>query len=267
MYPGLRLQRRSTLLLGLVLALLIGTVYGTQYASLTGGYNYSVSTQGSKVQFMAYDYAPLVPDPYVVTSSSGVYSLSLGQIAESDSKTYPAAIGIVNCEEGVRLRLVRIEVTGAGEGQISVYAHRNPIKPCSVLANTYGSMAMETLGANEDVYEAGDTGLRYVYLGTSDDNYADGFVLARGTGYGAGELRYSNDDSATYDVASWDVTNGAWVHDSTPSNTCDIASTLTNDATTQSNFAWIELDISVPSTAGTQDFSDTAIRFYFKEAP
>jgi len=243
--------------------ILIISLSATQYPIFSGNYNYSVSSQYAKIQFMAYDYAPLEPSSYVISNAGLTCSISLGKITEYDSKTYPAAFAIVNCEQK-HLRLTKIEITGSGASQISVYAHKDPRKPCNSHANTYGSMTMENLGSDEGIFESGDSALRYVSAGSSDDNYNDGLVLGKGLDYTT-SLRYTVDNSVTYDEGTWDSSKNIWVHDATPSNTYDIASTLTNDETSQSNFLWIEIDIYVPQNSGTLTFSDIKLYFYFRE--
>jgi len=228
----------------LVLLAIFTTIAATQYATIQVSYSYSINTRYSNIQLMAGD-GSAVSDGYVLTNTSGVYSVNLGKWAINAKKTYSAAFAIVNMEKNVELRVTKIEFASGSTGTnyISINLHKNMAKSGTTIAPA----------ADQEV--AADT-KAYVTAGVSADHSADGWVLAKApdnydTGTPAMPYLYNTGQQAS---ATWDSTNNVWKRDTSHSD----ATGLTNAPGSAASFVWVE--IVIDATGATEaDYSGTIV--------
>jgi len=228
----------------LVLLAIFTTIAATQYATIQVTYSYSIDTQYSSIQLMAGD-ASAVSSGYVLTNTSGIYSVDLGKWAINAKKTYSAAFAIVNMEKNVELRVTGIEITGTNSGKdnISINLHKNMTKSGTTIAP-----------AADQEPEGGS--IAYVTNGNSEDHSADGWVLAKApdnynTGTPAMPYLYDTGQQAS---ASWDSTNNVWI----PDTNYPDATGLTTGSGSEASFVWVEIVIDA-TNAPLGDYSGTII--------
>jgi hypothetical protein len=259
-------KKLTVVLVLLICASLIAT---TQYVRLSVSFIFKIETRGARVQFIAADTSPAVPETYLLddTDDDGIYELDLGTWKIKTNKSFPCAFAIVNTEL-FPIRIYRVKVTGSGIEYLKVYLHKNKDTPCDQELIYKGGITYETIGTDPHAYESGDTALLY-WNGTragypySIDYSTTGWVLAAATtgGYVDTTTLYYDDNTATaaLNSASYNNIKNVWVYEQ-PATTSNDANGLTNDGTSTANFVWVEIDIFYPEEAIS---ASGTIYFYF----
>ncbi len=239
-------------------------VAATQYVQINLSYSYGINTQFSNVQLMAKDTG-INSAGYLLTNTGGVYSVDLGDWMVGAKKSFTAAFAIVNEEQATALKLYKIDITGTTPlaNYVYIYAHGNPAKL------SHGSTAVavdpvyEVVGADVDAWNAGDTTLRYVNAGVSNDfSSSAAIVLSPAPEPYAATMPYTFDDGTTVYDAAWAASN-VWTQDALDPN--GIATPASTAVAATSNVIWIEITIDTTGAADSQTTSaDATINFYFQ---
>ncbi|MCX8173898.1 MAG: hypothetical protein N3F63_04755 [Thermoplasmata archaeon] len=220
----------------LVVLVLASTVMGlvaTQYAKLGVNVSAGVSTRYSFIQLMAGDSA-VVGSGYILTNSSGNYTVQLGTFAKGFNKTYTAAFAIVNSESNVRLQITSIDFGAA-----------DSIRSYAIVA-LHENMSINAFN------EAAGRFIVYFDKGTAYNVGSNGFVLRNGQGdYSGSNLQYTADNGGSWTSASWDATN-VWKY-----NAALVNSDVDTTTSSRSNFVWVQITLDLATASDGTSLTGT----------
>jgi hypothetical protein len=218
---GMRIDRRLTFI-GVMLVVLSMTM-ATQYATTKVSYTFGVvHPSNADIRFIGSDNSS--SDGHRVlrvntnTSGNRVIIISLGDWMPNSVKNYTAAFCVVN-EEGFKVNITHINVSGTGSTYISVYLHGNR-----------STDAASEAGAQSKVLS--------VLNGVSSHNGANSnaeWIL----GAGDGDPATANGTGANSIQTPWDETS----HIRYNSSSAIYAKNNTRD------FVWVQISLNIPSNA------------------
>lgn len=231
----MRIDRRLTFI-GVMLIVLSMTM-ATQYATTKVSYTFGiVHPSNADIRFVGSDNSSADPAARVLrvtsnASGSRTVVISLGDWMPSSVKNYTAVFAIVN-EEGFKVNITHINVSGTGASNISIYLHGN-----------------RTTDAASEVASAKVLSVR---AGVSQHTTANcEWVL------GAGDGNTSTMNGSTYAtriLTPWDVTSHVRYNDTT----------VRYAKNNSYDYVWVQISISVSSTAPDQAAATGQIWIHFK---
>jgi len=229
----MRIDRRLTFI-GVMLIVLSMTM-ATQYATTKVSYTFGiVHPSNADIRFVGSDNSSDAAGRVlrITNNASGSRNvvISLGDWMPNSVKNYTAAFAIVN-EEGFKVNITHINISGTGASNISIYLHGNR--------------------TTDAVSEVASAKVLSVSAGVSQHTAANcEWIL----GAGDGDTSTMNGSGVNKILTPWDTTQHVrYNHTST-----QFAKNNTRD------YVWVQISISISSTAPDQAAATGQIWIHFK---
>ena len=231
---GMRIDRRLTFI-GVMLVVLSMTM-ATQYATTKVSYTFGiVHPSNADIRFVGSDNSSDAAGRVlrITNNASGSRNvvISLGDWMPNSAKNYTAAFAIVN-EEGFKVNITHINVSGTGASNISIYLHGNR--------------------TTDAVSEAASAKVLSVSAGVSLHTAANcEWILGAGDG---DTSTMNGSTAATRILTPWDSTSDVRYNDTT----------VRYARNNSYDYVWVQISISVSSTAPDQAAATGQIWIHFK---